>query len=201
LSRLARGVGRVRIAERTTRGLWLPSAARMSPRRQAGTCTGRSACRKPFGSTRSKRAGRRGRRHGSPTRTGSVDRWAPSQAPAPRRGAGPRAAGLERAGSGRAAGGRGGRVRPGAAALLSGRRGGPLVESSGTALAGYGTSTAAPRSRPSRRRARASFACSSGKISVSVRTGTRGASARNSSPSRRVRFATEQRVRSCHSSS
>ena len=45
------------------------------------------------------------------------------------------------------------------------------------------------------------MARSSGNVCVSVRTGTRGASARNSSPSRRVRFATEQIVRSCQRSS
>ena len=56
----------------------------------------------------------------------------------------------------------------------------------------YTTSTAAPRTRPSRRRASALFASSSANVSTSVRTGTRGASARNSSPSRRVRFATER---------
>jgi propanol-preferring alcohol dehydrogenase len=65
----------------------------------------------------------------------------------------------------------------------------------------YGTSTAAPCNRPSRSRASASFACSSGNVSVSVRTGICAASARNSSPSWRVRLATERTVRSCHRSS
>ena len=63
------------------------------------------------------------------------------------------------------------------------------------------TSTAAPRTRPSRRRSSASFAWSSGCVSTWVRTGTRGASARNSSPSARVRLATLRRVRSPHSRS
>src|SRR6266545_3416325 len=53
-----------------------------------------------------------------------------------------------------------------------------------------------PRSWPS-----ASFACSSRKTSTSVRTGISGASARNSSPSRRVRFATETSRRSPQRSS
>src|SRR5438132_1516851 len=60
------------------------------------------------------------------------------------------------------------------------------------------TSTAAPLMRPSRRRASASFARSSGKVSTEVLTGTLGASARNSSPSRRVRLATETTRRSPH---
>ena len=56
--------------------------------------------------------------------------------------------------------------------------------------------TAAPRTRPERSAANAAFASLSGKHSTSVRTGTLGANARNSSPSRRVRFATERTVRS-----
>src|SRR5690606_9342136 len=58
------------------------------------------------------------------------------------------------------------------------------------------TRTAAPVSRPSRRRARASSASSSGSVSTVVTTGTFGARARNSSPSARVRFATERIERS-----
>ena len=46
-----------------------------------------------------------------------------------------------------------------------------------------GTTTAAPRKRPARRSSSASLARSSGYSVTSVRTGTRGASARNSSPS------------------
>ena len=49
--------------------------------------------------------------------------------------------------------------------------------------------------------ASASFASSSGCASTSVRTGTRGASARNSSPSARVRLATERSTRSPQRSS
>src|SRR3712207_9075894 len=49
----------------------------------------------------------------------------------------------------------------------------------------YGTTTAAPRNRPRRRSSSASGACSSPYRVTVVRTGTRGASARNSSPSRR----------------
>ena len=55
-----------------------------------------------------------------------------------------------------------------------------------------GTSTSAPRTSPARSFASASFASSSGNVSTSVRTGISAASARNSSPSRRVRFATER---------
>ena len=62
----------------------------------------------------------------------------------------------------------------------------------------------APRRRAARRRAagRAPRSpSSSGKVSTSVRTGTRGASAMNSSPSARVRLATERSMRSPQSSS
>src|SRR5438874_2053480 len=45
------------------------------------------------------------------------------------------------------------------------------------------------------------FAASSGYVVTRVRTGTWGASARNSSPSRRVRFATDRIERSRHRSS
>src|SRR6266576_3598158 len=62
-------------------------------------------------------------------------------------------------------------------------------------------STAEPRSRPLRMLSSASFACSSANASTTVRTGTCGASARNSSPSRRVRLATERSTRSSQSSS
>src|SRR5207247_914041 len=55
--------------------------------------------------------------------------------------------------------------------------------------------------RPLRRRSIASFARSSGSVSISTRTGTWGAIDRNSSPSARVRFATERITRSPHSSS
>src|SRR6266511_2188464 len=65
----------------------------------------------------------------------------------------------------------------------------------------HGTRTSAPRTSPRRSLASASFACSSGNTSTCVRTGTRGASARNSSPSRRVRFATERSTRSPQSNS
>src|SRR5438309_1299654 len=68
----------------------------------------------------------------------------------------------------------------------------------GVARGSCTTSTAAPLMRPSRRRASASFARSSGKVSTEVLTGTLGASARNSSPSRRVRLATDTTRRSPH---
>ena len=55
--------------------------------------------------------------------------------------------------------------------------------------------------RPPRRSSSASFARSSGYSVTRVRTGTVGASARNSSPSRRVRFATLRTDRSPHRSS
>src|ERR687894_584108 len=61
---------------------------------------------------------------------------------------------------------------------------------------GSTTSTAAPRTRPPRRALRASLASSSEKGKTSVRTGTLGARAKNSSPSRRVRLATERTHRS-----
>ena len=64
------------------------------------------------------------------------------------------------------------------------------------AAANQGTSTAAPRNFPSLTRDNASLAALNGKVSTLVFTGTFGASARNSSPSRRVRLATEQIVRS-----
>ncbi len=66
---------------------------------------------------------------------------------------------------------------------------------------GQGTMTAAPVKRPARRSSNACPPASSGYGWTSVRTGTRGASARNSSPSRRVRLATERIDRSCQSSS
>src|ERR671936_1217509 len=62
-------------------------------------------------------------------------------------------------------------------------------------------STAVPRSCPLRKRSSASFASSRANVSTSARTGTSGASARNSAPSRRVRFATERKVRSPQRSS
>ena len=65
----------------------------------------------------------------------------------------------------------------------------------------YGTSTSAPVTSPARSRRSASLASASGSASTVVRTGTSGASARNASPSRRVRFATERTLRSCHSKS
>src|SRR5207245_2169673 len=61
---------------------------------------------------------------------------------------------------------------------------------------GAGTSTADPRTSPLRSRSRAWLASASGWTSTSVRTGTRGAMERNSSPSWRVRFATDRRWRS-----
>src|SRR5919201_1600848 len=63
------------------------------------------------------------------------------------------------------------------------------------------SSTAAPRMCPVRSRSSASFASSSGNTSTSVRIGTCGASARSSSPSRRVRFATDRMTRSPQSKS
>src|ERR1700680_1018285 len=57
-------------------------------------------------------------------------------------------------------------------------------------------STAAPRISPSRSLASAVFASSKRKASTSVRTGTRGARAMNSTPSARVRLATERSTRS-----
>src|SRR5438093_12079830 len=53
------------------------------------------------------------------------------------------------------------------------------------------TSTAVPSSLPARNLFSAVFASSRGKVSIFVFTGTRGAISRNSSPSRRVKFATE----------
>ena len=61
--------------------------------------------------------------------------------------------------------------------------------------------TAAPRIRPVRSRSSASSARSSGKTAVSVRTGSSATSARSSSPSRRVRFATDRTARSPQRSS
>src|SRR6516165_7774053 len=55
----------------------------------------------------------------------------------------------------------------------------------------FGTSTAAPRIRPARKREIASFAFDIQKDSVSVRTGTFGARLRNDRASARVKFATE----------
>src|SRR5208282_1516343 len=55
----------------------------------------------------------------------------------------------------------------------------------------HGTSTAAPSSLPARKSSSASLALSSGYDVVVVRTFARGARARNSSPSARVRLATE----------
>ena len=81
------------------------------------------------------------------------------------------------------------RGRSGAARLVEGRcrrrpRHGRRRARAKCSAAQPGSSTAAPRSLPSRRRASASLACSSGKVWTSVRTGTRGASARKSSASR-----------------
>src|SRR5262249_42537609 len=64
-----------------------------------------------------------------------------------------------------------------------------------------GTRTTAPRTSPRRSLSSAAFACSSANTSTCVCTGTRGASARKSSPSRRVRLATERSTRSPQSSS
>src|SRR3990170_6407792 len=61
------------------------------------------------------------------------------------------------------------------------------------------TNTAAPWSWPRRRLSRAWLACSNRKACTSVLTGTRGARARNSSPSWRGRVATERIMRSSHS--
>jgi hypothetical protein len=59
-----------------------------------------------------------------------------------------------------------------------------------------GTSTAAPLSLPARRRSRASLARSSASASTLGRIPISPASARNSTPSRRVRLATERTDRS-----
>ena len=75
------------------------------------------------------------------------------------------------------------------------------ASSDGSRSRSHGTSTSAPRIVPARTRASASFACSSGTASTSVRTWAVGATARNSSPSARVRFATERTTRSPHRSS
>ena len=56
----------------------------------------------------------------------------------------------------------------------------------------------APRTRPLRTRSRPSFARSSGSVSTAMRRGMRPARPRNSSPSARVRFATERTIRSSH---
>src|SRR6266568_3974928 len=56
--------------------------------------------------------------------------------------------------------------------------------------------TAVPSNLPARNFSSAVLASSSGKIWVFVFTGTRGAISRNSLPSRRVKFATEQIARS-----
>jgi hypothetical protein len=90
--------------------------------------------------------------------------------------------------------------RVGAVALGRGTQA-VYVALSATSCANYGTRTAAPSIRPARRWSSASFAWVNGKASIRVRTGTRGASARNSSPSARVRFATERSRRSPQSSS
>src|SRR5919204_698053 len=63
------------------------------------------------------------------------------------------------------------------------------------------SSTAVPASAPLRNAASASFASSSANLSTFTRTGTCGAIARNSSPSRRVRLATDRKVRSPQRSS
>ena len=55
----------------------------------------------------------------------------------------------------------------------------------------FGTNTAAPRSRPFRKRSRASFAFDIQNVSVSVRTGTVGARLKKDRASARVKFATE----------
>src|SRR5690606_8151304 len=74
----------------------------------------------------------------------------------------------------------------------------PRMPRAGAQGKAQGTSTAAPCSAPRRRRSSASLAASSAKRVTSVRTGTLGARARNSSPSRRVRLATETIRRSPH---
>lgn len=67
-----------------------------------------------------------------------------------------------------------------------------------TECVGYMSSTAAPLIWPARSRRMASFASRKGNGWTCVLTGTRGARARNSSPSRRVRLATERIVLSPH---
>ena len=62
-------------------------------------------------------------------------------------------------------------------------------------------STAAPWSRPERRRSSPVLASASGMGSTCIAISVRAASAKNSSPSRRVRLATETMRRSRHSSS
>jgi len=64
-----------------------------------------------------------------------------------------------------------------------------------------GVPAAAPSNAPARRSASARSASASGYVVTCVRIGMRGASARNASPSARVRLATERSVRSPHSSS
>ena len=61
-----------------------------------------------------------------------------------------------------------------------------------------GTSTAAPSNSPSRNCLSASFALVRGNGVVVVRTGILAAISRNSSPSCRVRLATDRRTRSSH---
>ena len=90
---------------------------------------------------------------------------------------------------------------PGCRAAPAYRHRGPAASPSRRLSAAQGTSTAEPRKLPSRRRLSASFACSRAKGSTCVRTGTVGASARNSSASARVRLATERSTRSPQSSS
>src|SRR5712692_612813 len=70
----------------------------------------------------------------------------------------------------------------------------------GEMLRGHrGISTAAPTTRPARRSPSAWFASERSYRRILVRTGTVGASARNSRASCRVRFATERTTRSCQS--
>ena len=64
-----------------------------------------------------------------------------------------------------------------------------------------GIRTAAPLRAPDRNLSSATFASPSANVSTCVLIGTRAASSKNSSPSRRVRFATERTARSPHSSS
>src|SRR5690242_7479902 len=102
--------------------------------------------------------------------------------------------------------------RPMLLGRFNGRHGGMLVAFVGDAklakprrngrflVAGHGTSTAAPVTRPCFRSSRARFASARSYRCVCVLTGTVGASARNFRASSRVRLATDLTTRSSHSS-
>src|SRR5262245_22478071 len=85
--------------------------------------------------------------------------------------------------------------------LLEGRKRGLGLGGGCHEDAAYNETAAEPSMSALRSRARASFVSSSGNTSTCVFTGIRGARARNSTPSSRVRFATERRTRSSQRSS